>query len=559
MYLNLDGFSNDLLLQQGTNSYKIFNSIGNVLKPIVASMIYQTKSLINKTKHIKDNNKLITVYQKQIVNAKSKIFRKKEEIILLQEKIKQKKKRKKEVVDLFESYLYILNSNDSLINTQIDELFHKEIKIYKKEGALGQVLQIKPQKTILKENEAHSNNNFHNNYNFLCDYSKKSQNGREKIKEIITTKKSSTNYFKKNIKTIPRKNNSVDKLEVKKRLSTHKIKKISSLPNIPLNKDQLDIINKTLLNDDEFYKILEDFKLKIDSKSISQRGSIGSLSKRDQIKSFTESNYNLSNGNTIPNSKELKNASTSFHSPIKAPIKVNINDYKNKNLHSSKEKLKKFLLNESLQEKQFNMSMNLEDQINNGSKEDTIISNINKINKSKSDVNFKNKKNHAIVSFSQSRNTVINYDNEHYYMQCKTNKQKYKDFSKLLINVIRKSVYKYNIPRFFGNTFFIYYFTNFLKKNKLYYKTKLKNNVIDILIKSSKVYNESVRNKKIELIFIEDFFDINEFENSKESNQNTKDIFENYNESLNKIKRITQETKELEKNMRQFTCKVCDN
>lgn len=556
MYLNLNQPSNDLSFHWGTNSYKV-NGIGNVLKPIVTSMISQTKSLINKTNYIKDNNKLITTYQKQIINVKSKIFRKKEEIILLQEKIKQKKRRKKEVVDLFESYLSILNNNDSLLNSQIDELLHKEITIYKKEGALNQVLQMKPQKSSIKENGAYTNNNLHNNYNYICEHYKNSQNGGEKIKEIIKSKKSSSNYLKENIKKIDRKNNSVDKLEVKKRLSIHKIKKISSLPNISLNKDQLDIINKTLLNDDEFHKILEDFKLKIDSKTVSQRGSIGSLSKREQIKTFTESNYNLSNGNTIPNSKELKNSSTSFYSQIKTPIKVNINNYKNKNLNSSKEKLKKFLLNESLQEKQFNMSMNLDGQINNGAKEDTIISNIRKINKSKSDVSFKNKNNHTIVSFSQSRNIIINYDNEHYYMQSKTNNQKYKDFSKKMINVIIRSVYRYTIPFFFGSTFFIYYFTNFLKKDKLY-KTKFKNNIINILVKTSQKYNESVQNKKIELISIEDFFDFNELENSKESIQNTKDLFENYNESLNKIKKITQETKELEKNMRQFTCKVCD-
>ena len=555
MYLNLNQPSNDLSFHRGTNSYKV-NGIGNVLKPIVTSMISQTKSLINKTNYIKDNNKLIKTYQKQIINVKSKIFRKKEEIVLLQEKIKQKKRRKKEVVDLFESYLSILNNNDSLLNSQIDELLHKEITIYKKEGALNQVLQMKPQKSSLKENGAYTNNNLHNNYNYLCEHYKNSQNGGEKIKEIINFKKSSPNYLKENIKKIARKNNSVDKHEEKKRLSSHKIKKISSLPNISLNKDQLDIINKTLLNDDEFHKIFEDFKLKIDSKTVSQRGSIGSLSKREQIKTFTESNYNLSNGNTIPNSKELKNSSTSFYSQIKTPIKVNINNYKNKNLNSSKEKLKKFLLNESLQEKQFNMSMNLDDQINNGAKEETIISNIRKINKSKSDVSFKNKNNHAIVSFSQSRNIVINYDGEH-YMQSKTNNQKYKDFSKKIINVIVRSVYRYTIPIFFGGTFFLYYFTNFLQKNKLY-KTKFKNKIINILVKCSQKYNESIQNKKIELISIEDFFDINELENSKESIQNTKDLFENYNESLNKIKKITQETKELEKNMRQFTCKVCD-
>ena len=51
MYLNLNQPSNDLSFHRGTNSYKV-NGIGNVLKPIVTSMISQTKSLINKTNYI---------------------------------------------------------------------------------------------------------------------------------------------------------------------------------------------------------------------------------------------------------------------------------------------------------------------------------------------------------------------------------------------------------------------------------------------------------------------------------------------------------------------------
>lgn len=510
----------NLLNQFCSSAKKEENSslgMNNILSTIVDSMILHTKNIEKKKESVYNNNQLISNYQRQIKAKESRIFRKKEEITILQEKVKQKKKRKREIVSIIESYISLLKDNDLLMNNQLDELDKKEVELIKKEKVLEKVFTISKGQ---KENGGYPLNEGKNS----------------NLKKRIPCKNKSVDFLNKAVQKVENKD----------------IKKNSSVPALNLNKEQLDILNKRLLNEDEFNKVLDSFKNRLESKPNTQRNSIGSASKREQVKTLTDSKYNLSNGNTLHNSKDFQYNETSFQSQIKIPFKPNIHQ-RNKHLNSSKEKLKKYLLNES-NEKQFNMTMdNRERYINNTNSNNSSI--IKKINKSKSDAILKQKQPNSI--FSTKRNSFIDFDNNTSFLQTRTEMNRYKNFSKkfyqLLINSIRKRYISSLLNHISIN--YLMFYCLFIQHPII--NKKIAHNIKNAIIKVSPRYNEQVKYKNIELVNVEDFFDGVESLSSRTVTEKG-DTIENYNESLTKIKKITKETKQLENNMRQFASKICD-
>lgn len=484
------------------NEERSIAGMRKVLSSIVDSLRLQIKKIEKKKETAYGNYQLISTYERQIKAKESRIFRKKEEITILQEKVKQKKKRKREIVSIIESYISLLKDNDLLMNDQLDFIDKKEVEVSKKEKALEKVYQIsKGQK----------------------------ENGGYPLKE-----RWGSNFKKR----APCKNKSVDFLNKVEQVKN--IKKISSVPALNLNKEQFDILNKRLLNEDDFNKVLDSFK------NNTHRNSIGSASKREQVKTLTDSKYNLSNGNTVHNSKDFNE--TSFQSQIKIPFKLNVH-HRNKHLNSSKEKLKKFLLNES-NEKQFNMTMQY---INSSNSNNNSI--IKKINKSKSDAIIKKKQPNSI--FSSKRSSFVDFDNETSFIQTRTEMKRYKTFSIKLYQILIFSIQKRYISSILNHTSITQQMFSYLINNHKIVTQKISKNIKNVLRAVSSKYNEKIKYQQIELVNVEDFFDGVESLSSRTVTENG-DTIENYNESLTRIKKITKETKQLENNMRQFASKVCD-
>ena len=484
------------------NEERSIAGMRKVLSSIVDSLRLQIKKIEKKKETAYSNYQLISTYERQIKAKESRIFRKKEEITILQEKVKQKKKRKREIVSIIESYISLLKDNDLLMNDQLDFIDKKEVEVSKKEKALEKVYQIsKGQK----------------------------ENGGYPLKE-----RRGSNFKKR----APCKNKSVDFLNKVEQVKN--IKKISSVPALNLNKEQFDILNKRLLNEDDFNKVLDSFK------NNTHRNSIGSASKREQVKTLTDSKYNLSNGNTVHNSKDFNE--TSFQSQIKIPFKLNVH-HRNKHLNSSKEKLKKFLLNES-NEKQFNMTMQY---INSSNSNNNSI--IKKINKSKSDAIIKKKQPTSI--FSSKRSSFFDFDNETSFIQTRTEMKRYKTFSIKLYQILIFSIQKRYLSSILNHTSITQQMFSYLINNHKIVTQKIAKNIKNVLRAVSSKYNEKIKYQQIELVNVEDFFDGVESLSSRTVTENG-DTIENYNESLTRIKKITKETKQLENNMRQFASKVCD-
>ena len=485
------------------------SGMSNVLSAIVDSMRLQIKRIEKKKETAYNNYQLISNCERQIKSKESRVFKKKEEITILQEKVKQKKKRKREIVSIIESYISLLKDNDLLLNEQLEVIRKREREISKKEEALEKVYMInKGQK----------------------------ENGGYPLKE-----RGNSNLKKK----IPCKNKSVDFLNKLEKREC--IKKNSSVPALNLNKEQFDILNKRLLNEDDFNKVLDSFKNRVESKPNTHRNSIGSASKREQVKTLTDSKYNLSNGNTLHNSKDIE---TSFQSQTKTPFKLNIHQ-RNKHLNSSKEKLKKFLLNES-NEKQFNLTMdNREQYINSSNSNNNSI--IKKINKSKSDAIIKKKQPNLI--FSSKRSSFVDFDNDTSFIQTRTEMKRYKTFSIKLYQILIFSIRKRHISSLINHTLLSHIMLSYLIIHHKIVNKKIAKNIKNVIVKVSTLYNEKVKYNQIELVNVEDFFD--ESLSSRTVTENG-DTIENYTESLTKIKKITKETKQLENNMRQFASKVCD-
>ena len=118
------------------------SGMSNVLSAIVDSMRLQIKRIEKKKETAYNNYQLISNCERQIKSKESRVFRKKEEITILQEKVKQKKKRKREIVSIIESYISLLKDNDLLLNDQLEVIRKREREISKKEKALEKVYMI---------------------------------------------------------------------------------------------------------------------------------------------------------------------------------------------------------------------------------------------------------------------------------------------------------------------------------------------------------------------------------------------------------------------------------
>ena len=84
------------------------SGMSNVLSAIVDSMRLQIKRIEKKKETAYNNYQLISNCERQIKSKESRVFKKKEEITILQEKVKQKKKKKREIVSIIESYISLL-------------------------------------------------------------------------------------------------------------------------------------------------------------------------------------------------------------------------------------------------------------------------------------------------------------------------------------------------------------------------------------------------------------------------------------------------------------------
>ena len=100
---------------QDKNSILVNQSVKKLFEPIINSIHLKALTINNKNKQIKQRLKEISKMQTQLQSIKKRHLHKKEEIMLLQEKIKQKRKRKPEITTLYGPYYNLLEENNILL------------------------------------------------------------------------------------------------------------------------------------------------------------------------------------------------------------------------------------------------------------------------------------------------------------------------------------------------------------------------------------------------------------------------------------------------------------
>lgn len=573
---------------QDKNSCLVNQSVKKLFEPIINSIHLKALTIKNKNKQIKQNLKEISKLQTQIQNKKNRQLHKKEEIVILQEKIKQKQKNKTQITTLYEPYYNLLEDNNILLTQQIDDLFKKEINILFQEKVLQKLLHnnnlnhnsfdhnlSETNSKLENDNLLGSNNvpicmNSSNHYkDFIDNINKNPQiNKRNHMNScsIPTFQSSQISSITKHTNSMfinKSSNNNKNKICISTTSSfendnynkdSNKIKQ-TSLPLINLNKEQLDIMNKTYLNEEDFSKILSEYKSKNCSssqncKTPSQRQSISKIKSTGKESQINDSSFNNS-VHTGNNNKETDRfiGNSSFYSQIRiqTPLKVNYLKKKSKGINSSKERLKEFLITEN----KANFSMCTDDKF---IKDGINNSPGNNINKSKSSAIIQDKKNNNI------------HLNKRIYRHAKSLQKNSieikmlimlnnKSFVSKIKEIIQRNIIKTVIPLILlyvinKKEFVLKIISdNLIKK---YYIQKL----IEILKECITCYNNRIQMKVEENV--EDFFDDDNNENDLSSSlENIK--FDNYMDKLNKFKQLTYEMKEMENNMKEFIEQVYDD
>lgn len=506
-------------------------------QPLVSVLLGVSEELEKKKENIKKKNKKIEEnivhinhYESQIKGIIPKIAKKKEEHRLLQEKIKQKRKRKKEVTDIIESYLQFIQNNDKFIKKEMDSLTKKEILLLKKEKAL---------KAILTKSNIP--------YKFTIDpgaqLRKQSLNGgrktnREKINNFIKQKEETPNNNIPSTKK-PSKSKSVE------RLSSTYSQPSTSCASSTLTPKKLKKLN-TIKEKFEEDEIEEKFKKNPPIPN--------AASKMSTISKIATEENQRSNGISL----EVQRIDTS---------KL----YRNKNLNSSRERLKKFLINEShhtLNSDSFNI-----DELDNirlfPSHFNTMV--VKKIRKSNSDVELKKKsvndttsnfsqitriieKRHSSTSLPEDNDILFMLQNEEKYLRQKKSKERYRKLSHVLIKQITRAAQH-----------FIFYFLRVNETIDFTQIIAMINKKIIVMLKkvlssSSKVYNEGMLKRRMSEEVLVNIDDIIEFKSAHSYEEDYLLEYQSdigiYKENLGKMDAILKETKKIEKSMKEIVNKM---
>ena len=98
------------------------------------SHLDKRNKLINlQNSKTKENIKLINQYEKKITNIKQNIITKKEEIKNIKELVNMKRKGKINILNLFKSYISILDDKNQSLTEKMDYIYKKELLVKYKE------------------------------------------------------------------------------------------------------------------------------------------------------------------------------------------------------------------------------------------------------------------------------------------------------------------------------------------------------------------------------------------------------------------------------------------
>ena len=297
------------------------NNFNETIHDTLSHLDKRNKLLNIQNSKTKENLKLINQYEKKITNIKQNIITKKEEIKNIKELVNMKRKGKINILNLFKSYISILDDKNQCLNEKIDYIYKKELLIKYKEKIISNIYNsnnnlnniinnhIKKEDAKINDNFSLSNrylnNNINNNKknlekiykknlnnNFFLNNRKVSASSKNFNKSLTNNYNMNIcNYNKENIikrnsaKNMFKNNTSKSRLE-----SSSYYRNKKNVNNSSINSKESEIY---LSDDEEFNKFLKNYKIILD-KNVSRNNLILNNKKSSSTNILSNFHYNNS-------------------------------------------------------------------------------------------------------------------------------------------------------------------------------------------------------------------------------------------------------------------------
>jgi len=297
------------------------NNFNETIHDTLSHLDKRNKLLNIQNSKTKENLKLINQYEKKITNIKQNIITKKEEIKNIKELVNMKRKGKINILNLFKSYISILDDKNQCLNEKIDYIYKKELLIKYKEKIISNIYNsnnnlnniinnhIKKEDAKINDNFSLSNrylnNNINNNKknlekiykknlnnNFFLNNRKVSASSKNFNKSLTNNYNMNIcNYNKENIfkrnsaKNMFKNNTSKSRLE-----SSSYYRNKKNVNNSSINSKESEIY---LSDDEEFNKFLKNYKIILD-KNVSKNNLILNNKKSSSTNILSNFHYNNS-------------------------------------------------------------------------------------------------------------------------------------------------------------------------------------------------------------------------------------------------------------------------
>jgi hypothetical protein len=297
------------------------NNFNETIHDTLSHLDKRNKLLNIQNSKTKENLKLINQYEKKITNIKQNIITKKEEIKNIKELVNMKRKGKINILNLFKSYISILDDKNQCLNEKIDYIYKKELLVKYKEKIISNIYNsnnnlnniinnhIKKEDAKINDNFSLSNrylnNNINNNKknlekiykknlnnNFFLNNRKVSASSKNFNKSLTNNYNMNIcNYNKENIfkrnsaKNMFKNNTSKSRLE-----SSSYYRNKKNVNNSSINSKESEIY---LSDDEEFNKFLKNYKIILD-KNVSRNNLIINNKKSSSTNILSNFHYNNS-------------------------------------------------------------------------------------------------------------------------------------------------------------------------------------------------------------------------------------------------------------------------
>ena len=481
------------------NTEYLFNVLNNSLEQFEQ----RTKIISIKDIEIKENIRSIKLKEKKLEKINQVIINKNEELKLLKELYYLKEEKNMNIKDIMDSYIDFLISSNDVLDNKLNSLFQKEININSKQKHINKIL-----------GEDKNENDY--------DYIYENINRPIDISKFLLKPKNKKN---KNYNITENGGGKYDRY-------------LNSKIN---NKNNYIINNKNNNIDSNYKNIYQSKKNKISSGSSYEKLSNGI--KLEEMPYYNNSKYK----NSIKKNNEI----------TINPIQLNqIDENIIFNISDSRQKYEKYISPKSVKKNNsiHNQKINNENcVIINNEYEKYFNNNKNKTYKDNSynindtDINFRNNK--EIKGFAKTDT----YDfNKYYNLEPNNKLKKAREIFKRLLNRLKMSNELYFTNN--NNSKSLRHFIFNVLKTKYFLRK-----ILGIIFECADIYNPNNKRTITETIHDSEFltklnYNFDDSDDEKEiENINNLKMFE---KGLEEIKKITEETKQLQDKISQFALKI---